>query len=227
MLSDPEQRAADDAALAGEDASDQEALDDTVDVDPLAEWPWCVPFLEATPRLRHPRPGIVESVVVAAAGIMAGIGWHELLESLVVAPGFVGSWWVTSVPLVVAVTWLGAITGICAIMAGLVWLGWGLIGGAALWGQPWVVTAIATGWVAWVAGVVWWWHRRMAWPAGQIWASNMIDMPKGAPSASTGGARPTLRASARESRSHPLGWGTRRIGMRAGVVDHTGHARIH
>ena len=90
-----------------------------------------------------------------------------------------------------------------------------------------MVTAIATGWVAWVAGVVWWWHRRMAWPAGQIWASNMIDMPKGAPSASTGGARPTLRASARESRSHPLGWGTRRIGMRAGVVDHTGHARIH
>ena len=174
MLSDPEQRAAYDAALAGEDASDQEALDDTVDVDPLAEWPWCVPFLEATPRLRHPCPGIVESVVVAAAGIMTGIGWHELLKSLVVAPGFVGAWWVISVPLVVAVTWLGAITGICAIMAGLVWLGWGLIGGAALWGQPWVVTAIATGWVAW--------------PAGQIWASNMIDMPKGAPSASTGGA---------------------------------------
>ena len=181
VLSDPKQRAAYDAALAGEDASDQEALDGTVDVDPLAEWPWCVPFLEATPRLRHPCPGIVESVVVAAAGIMAGIGWHELLESLVVAPGFVGAWWVISVPLVVAVTWLGAITGICAIMAGLVWLGWGLIGGAALWGQPWVVTAIATGWVAWVAGVVWWWHRRMAWPARTCRAGNMIDMPEDDP----------------------------------------------
>ena len=78
-------------------------------------------------------------------------------------------------------TWLGAITGICAIMAGLVWLGWGLIGGAALWGQPWVVTAIATGWVAWVAGVVWWWHRRMAWPARTCRAGNMIDMPEDDP----------------------------------------------
>ena len=36
VLSDPEQRAAYDAALSGEDASDQEALDGTVDVDPLS-----------------------------------------------------------------------------------------------------------------------------------------------------------------------------------------------
>ena len=44
-----------------------------------------------------------------------------------------------------------------------------------------MVTAIATGWVAWVAGVVWWWHRRMAWPARTCRAGNMIDMPEDDP----------------------------------------------
>ncbi|EGF75759.1 chaperone protein DnaJ [Cutibacterium acnes HL099PA1] len=178
VLSDPEQRAAYDAALSGEDASDQEALDGTVDVDPLAEWPWCVPFLEATPRLRHPCPGIVESVVVAAAGIMTGIGWHELLKSLVVAPGFVGAWWVISVPLVVAVTWLAAVTGLAFFTMAAIWCGWSLIGGALLWGQTSVVWLIAAGWLAWLVCAWVWWNRHLAWSSELMQEGNLYGLPE-------------------------------------------------
>ena len=32
--------------------------------------------------------------------------------------------------------------------------------------------------MAWVAAAVWWWHRRMAWPARTCRAGNMVDMPE-------------------------------------------------
>ena len=97
VLSDPDSRASYDAALAGEDDPDVEAPDNTVD--PLTpSWSWSVSFIDATPRLRHTRPGTLAAIVVAAAGVEAGIGWHEALEALAPSPGFVGSWWMTSVP---------------------------------------------------------------------------------------------------------------------------------
>ena len=177
VLSDPDSRASYDAALAGEDDPDVEAPDNTVD--PLTpSWSWSVSFIDATPRLRHTRPGTLAAIVVAAAGVEAGIGWHEALEVLAPSPGFVGSWWMTSVPLVAGVTWLAAITGIQAIMAGIGWLGWGFIGAACLWGHPWAVAVLGAGWVAWVAAAVWWWRRRMAWPARTCRAGNMVDMPE-------------------------------------------------
>ena len=173
VLSDPGSRASYDAALAGEGDPDVEAPDNTVD--PLTpSWSWSVSFIDATPQLRHTRPGTLAAIVVAAAGI----GWHEALEALAPSPGFVGSWWMTSVPVVAAVTWLAAITGVQAIMAGIGWLGWGLIGAACLWGHPWAVAVLGAGWVAWVAAAVWWWRRRMAWPARTCRAGNMVDMPE-------------------------------------------------
>lgn len=177
VLSDPGSRASYDAALAGEGDPDVEAPDNTVD--PLTpSWSWSVSFIDATPQLRHTRPGTLAAIVVAAAGVEAGIGWHEALEALALSPGFVGSWWMTSVPVVAAVTWLAAITGVQAIMAGIGWLGWGLIGAACLWGHPWAVAVLGAGWVAWVAAAVWWWRRRMAWPARTCRAGNMVDMPE-------------------------------------------------
>ena len=177
VLSDPGSRASYDAALAGEGDPDVEAPDNTVD--PLTpSWSWSVSFIDATPQLRHTRPGTLAAIVVAAAGVEAGIGWHEALEALAPSPGFVGSWWMTSVPVVAAVTWLAAITGVQAIMAGIGWLGWGLIGAACLWGHPWAVAVLGAGWVAWVAAAVWWWRRRRAWPARTCRAGNMVDMPE-------------------------------------------------
>lgn len=131
VLSDPGSRASYDAALAGEGDPDVEAPDNTVD--PLTpSWSWSVSFIDATPQLRHTRPGTLAAIVVAAAGVEAGIGW----------------------------------------------LGWGLIGAACLWGHPWAVAVLGAGWVAWVAAAVWWWRRRMAWPARTCRAGNMVDMPE-------------------------------------------------
>jgi len=177
VLSDPGRRTAYDADLAGEDDPDDEAAD-AFDVDPFTAWPWCAPYIDATPTLRHTCPGTIKAIVVAIAGIMAGIGWQEALEAVVSPPGFLGACWIVSVPVVVAVTWLAAITGIQAIMAGIGWLGWGFIGAACLWGHPWVVAVLGAGWVAWVAAAVWWWRRRMAWPARTCRAGNMVDMPE-------------------------------------------------
>ena len=177
MLSDPARRTAYDADLAGEDDPDDEAAD-AFDVDPFTAWPWCAPYIDATPTLRHTCPGTIKAIVVAIAGIMAGIGWQEALEAVVSPPGFLGACWIVSVPVVVAVTWLAAITGIQAIMAGIGWLGWGFIGAACLWGHPWAVAVLGAGWVAWVAAAVWWWRRRMAWPARTCRAGNMVDMPE-------------------------------------------------
>jgi len=131
VLSDPDSRASYDAARAGEGDPDVEAPDNTVD--PLTpSWSWSVSFIDAPPRLRHTRPGTLAAIVVAAAGVEAGIGW----------------------------------------------LGGGFIGAACLWGHPWAVAVLATGWVAWVAAAVWWWRRRMAWPARTCRAGNMVDMPE-------------------------------------------------
>ena len=177
VLSDPARRTAYDADLAGEDDPDDEAAD-AFDVDPFTAWPWCAPYIDATPTLRHTCPGTIKAIVVAIAGIMAGIGWQEALEAVVSPPGFLGACWIVSVPVVVAVTWLAAITGIQAIMAGIGWLGWGFIGAACLWGHPWAVAVLGAGWVAWVAAAVWWWRRRMAWPARTCRAGNMVDMPE-------------------------------------------------
>ena len=177
VLSDPARRTAYDADLAGEDDPDDEAAD-AFDVDPFTAWPWCAPYIDATPTLRHTCPGTIKAIVVAIAGIMAGIGWQEALEAVVSPPGFLGECWIVSVPVVVAVTWLAAITGIQAIMAGIGWLGWGFIGAACLWGHPWAVAVLGAGWVAWVAAAVWWWRRRMAWPARTCRAGNMVDMPE-------------------------------------------------
>ena len=177
VLSDPDSRASYDADLAGEDDPDDEAAD-AFDVDPFTAWPWCAPYIDATPTLRHTCPGTIKAIVVAIAGIMAGIGWQEALEAVVSPPGFLGACWIVSVPVVVAVTWLAAITGIQAIMAGIGWLGWGFIGAACLWGHPWAVAVLGAGWVAWVAAAVWWWRRRMAWPARTCRAGNMVDMPE-------------------------------------------------
>lgn len=177
VLSDPARRTAYDADLAGEDDPDDEATD-AFDVDPFTAWPWCAPYIDATPTLRHTCPGTIKAIVVAIAGIMAGIGWQEALEAVVSPPGFLGACWIVSVPVVVAVTWLAAITGIQAIMAGIGWLGWGFIGAACLWGHPWAVAVLGAGWVAWVAAAVWWWRRRMAWPARTCRAGNMVDMPE-------------------------------------------------
>ncbi|MES6123383.1 J domain-containing protein [Cutibacterium acnes] len=177
VLSDPARRTAYDADLAGEDDPDVEAAD-AFDVDPFTAWPWCAPYIDATPTLRHTCPGTIKAIVVAIAGIMAGIGWQEALEAVVSPPGFLGACWIVSVPVVVAVTWLAAITGIQAIMAGIGWLGWGFIGAACLWGHPWAVAVLGAGWVAWVAAAVWWWRRRMAWPARTCRAGNMVDMPE-------------------------------------------------
>ena len=177
VLSDPARRTAYDADLAGEDDPDDEAAD-AFDVDPFTAWPWCAPYINATPTLRHTCPGTIKAIVVAIAGIMAGIGWQEALEAVVSPPGFLGACWIVSVPVVVAVTWLAAITGIQAIMAGIVWLGWGFIGAACLWRHPWAVAVLGAGWVAWVAAAVWWWRRRMAWPARTCRAGNMVDMPE-------------------------------------------------
>ena len=176
-MSDPARRTAYDADLAGEDDPDDEAAD-AFDVDPFTAWPWCAPYIDATPTLRHTCPGTIKAIVVAIAGIMAGIGWQEALEAVVSPPGFLGACWIVSVPVVVAVTWLAAITGIQAIMAGIGWLGWGFIGAACLWGHPWAVAVLGAGWVAWVAAAVWWWRRRMAWPARTCRAGNMVDMPE-------------------------------------------------
>ncbi|EGE68687.1 DnaJ domain protein [Cutibacterium acnes HL096PA3] len=177
VLSDPARRTAYDADLAEEDDPDDEAAD-AFDVDPFTAWPWCAPYIDATPTLRHTCPGTIKAIVVAIAGIMAGIGWQEALEAVVSPPGFLGACWIVSVPVVVAVTWLAAITGIQAIMAGIGWLGWGFIGAACLWGHPWAVAVLGAGWVAWVAAAVWWWRRRMAWPARTCRAGNMVDMPE-------------------------------------------------
>lgn len=177
VLSDPARRTAYDADLAGEDDPDVESAD-AFDVDPFTAWPWCAPYIDATPTLRHTCPGTIKAIVVAIAGIMAGIGWQEALEAVVSPPGFLGACWIVSVPVVVAVTWLAAITGIQAIMAGIGWLGWGFIGAACLWGHPWAVAVLGAGWVAWVAAAVWWWRRRMAWPARTCRAGNMVDMPE-------------------------------------------------
>lgn len=177
VLSDPARRTAYDADLAGEDDPDDEAAD-AFDVDPFTAWPWCAPYIDATPTLRHTCPGTIKAIVVAIAGIMAGIGWQEALEAVVSPPGFLGACWIVSVPVAVAVTWLAAITGIQAIMAGIGWLGWGFIGAACLWGHPWAVAVLGAGWVAWVAAAVWWWRRRMAWPARTCRAGNMVDMPE-------------------------------------------------
>ena len=177
VLSDPARRTAYDADLAGEDDPDDEAAD-AFDVDPFTAWPWCAPYIDATPTLRHTCPGTIKAIVVAIAGIMAGIGWQEALEAVVSPPGFLGACWIVSVPVVVAVTWLAAITGIQAIMAGIGWLGWGFIGAACLWGHPWAVAVLGAGWVAWVAAAVWWWRRRMAWPDRTCRAGNMVDMPE-------------------------------------------------
>ncbi|MES9097738.1 J domain-containing protein [Cutibacterium acnes] len=177
VLSDPARRTAYDADLAGEDDPDDEAAD-AFDVDPFTAWPWCAPYIDATPTLRHTCPGTIKAIVVAIAGIMAGIGWQEALEAVVSPPGFLGACWIVSVPVVVAVTWLAAITGIQAIMAGIGWLGWGFIGAACLWGHPWAVAVLGAGWVAWVAAAVWWWRRRMAWPARTCRAGSMVDMPE-------------------------------------------------
>ncbi|MES6854826.1 J domain-containing protein, partial [Cutibacterium acnes] len=64
VLSDPARRTAYDADLAGEDDPDDEAAD-AFDVDPFTAWPWCAPYIDATPTLRHTCPGTIKAIVVA------------------------------------------------------------------------------------------------------------------------------------------------------------------
>lgn len=169
---------------AGDAPSSSSAEDDLGGedlVDPVAQWPWCASLLEATPRLTRVRPSTLAGVIVAVAGCMGAVAWHELLEAVGVYPGFIESTWVGSVPAVAAVAWIVAVVGVAPIRTSVFWLGWGLIGTACVWGQPWAVTVVAAGWLAWMGGALWWWHRRVAWSAAQLRAGNLYDLPPDEP----------------------------------------------
>ena len=177
VLSDPARRTAYDADLAGEDDPDDEAAD-AFDVDPFTAWPWCAPYIDATPTLRHTCPGTIKAIVVAIAGIMAGIGWQEALEAAGARPGCLGACWIVSVPVVVAVTWLAAVTGLAFFTMAAIWCGWSLIGGALLWGQTSVVWLIAAGWLAWLVCAWVWWNRHLAWSSELMQEGNLYGLPE-------------------------------------------------
>lgn len=109
---------------------------------------------------------------------MAGIGWQEALEAVVSPPGFLGACWIVSVPVVVAVTWLAAVTGLAFFTMTAIWCGWSLIGGALLWGQTSVVWLIAAGWLAWLVCAWVWWNRHLAWSSELMQEGNLYGLPE-------------------------------------------------